>query len=462
MITPGFNGLNGMHMLKKIAILLAVFLPCSMALAATPVHEFELDNGLKLFVKEDHRAPVVISQVWYKVGSSYEPMGITGISHALEHMMFKGTAKHPTGEFDRLIVENGGQENAGTSRDFTYYYQLLSADKLPLSFELEADRMANLILTEDEFKKEIEVVKEERHMRTENNPNAKTFERFAAAAYLAIPYHNPTVGWQSDLDQMQIEDLRKWYNTWYAPNNAMLVVVGDVDPKEVYALAKHHFADVKAKPIPETKKIKAVTGLGRQVVTVNAPAQVPLILLGFKTPSLNTAADQSEPYALNVLANILSGGESARLDKSLVRKQQIAHEVGIGYDLYSRFAALFMISSVPAEGHNVEQIEAGIMKQIKILQEQLVDPKELERIKTQVIANKIYAQDSIAHQAELIGSLESVGLSWKEIENYPKQIKKVTAEQVRDVARKYLTTENLTVAILQPKALPNNQQATEN
>ncbi|HDJ86948.1 MAG TPA: insulinase family protein, partial [Chromatiales bacterium] len=226
-----------------LPVLLLLFAP---AVAAGPVHEYRLDNGLRVLVKEDHRAPVVVSQVWYKVGSGDEHGGITGISHALEHMMFQGTAKHPAGEFSRIVAANGGRENAFTGRDYTAYFQLLAKDRLPVSFELESDRMRNLSLKEADFRKEIQVVMEERRLRTDDNPQALTYERFNAAAFVSSPYHHPVIGWMDDLRNLKIGDLRAWYRRWYAPNNATLVVVGDVDPQAVLRLAERYFGPLPA------------------------------------------------------------------------------------------------------------------------------------------------------------------------------------------------------------------------
>ena len=235
-----------MRSLLAVGLLLCASAPH----AGGAVHEYRLDNGLKLIVKEDHRAPVMVSQVWYRVGSGYESDGVTGVSHVLEHMMFKGTDKHAPGEFSRIIAENGGQENAFTSQDYTAYFQRMEAGRLPVSFELEADRMRNIKLSEEEFRKEIKVVMEERRMRTDDKPTAQTFEQFAATAYTTSSYRIPTIGWMNDLENMTLADLQQWYRRWYAPNNAILVVVGDVDPEAVLAQAKKHFGPLR----PETIK----------------------------------------------------------------------------------------------------------------------------------------------------------------------------------------------------------------
>jgi zinc protease len=438
--------------------------------AVPPVHEFMLDNGLKLVVQEDHRAPVAVSQVWYKIGSSYEYDGITGVSHALEHMMFKGTQKHGPGEFSRIIAENGGQENAFTSDDYTAYFQTLERSRLPVSFELEADRMRNLNLLEQEFAKEIKVVMEERRLRTEDKPQAFAYETAQATAYQTSPYRHPVIGWMRDLEAMTVEDLRAWYRRWYAPNNAIVVVVGDVDPKAVYALAKTYFGPLPAEPAGNDKPRSEVPQQGIKRVTVRRVAELPYLILAYKVPVLKTAIDQPDHvpawdvYALEVLAGLLGGGESARLNKNLVRGREIAASVGAGYSLISRLDSLFVFDGVPAHGHTVEELKAGLREELKRVQNRMVDPKELQRVKTQVITNTIYQQDSMFYQAMQIGSLESIGLSWRLKDTYVDRIKAVTAEQVQAVARNYLVDDHLTVAVLDPvpaKGSNDHQPATK-
>ncbi|MBN4078971.1 insulinase family protein [Gammaproteobacteria bacterium AH-315-C21] len=228
-------------------------------------HEYTFENGLKLIVKEDHRAPVLVSQVWYKVGSTYEHDGISGISHALEHMMFKGTEKFPDGEFDRIVSDNGGRHNAFTSQDYTGYYQEFEKSRLEISFELESDRMRGLLLPEEEFKKEIRVVMEERQLRTEDNPQALTYEQFNATAFLNSSLRIPVIGWMNDLENMNIDDLRDWYEQWYAPNNATLVVAGDVNADEVYALAKKYFSSIKPSAIKQPKPRQEIEQNGKRI-----------------------------------------------------------------------------------------------------------------------------------------------------------------------------------------------------
>jgi zinc protease len=438
----------------------------SGAEAATPqaaissdqtVHEFLLDNGMKLIVKENHRAPVVVSQIWYRIGASYEHIGITGVSHVLEHMMFKGTEKHPAGEFSRIIAEHGGSENAFTGRDYTSYFQQLEKSRLPIAFELEADRMRNLQLPAEEFAKEVQVVMEERRMRTEDKPTALTYEAFMATAFKVNPYHNPVIGWMDDLRNLTVEDLESWYRTWYSPNNATLVVAGDVEPLEVLALARRHFGDIEPSRLPLDKPRKEPEQFGEKRITVKVQAELPLLLLGYKVPVLRTAEEPWKAYALEVLANVLDGGDSARFSRELVRGEQLAAGAGAGYDLLARHDSLLTLQGVPAQGRGVDELEKALREQIERLRETLVSEDELARIKAQVTASKVYELDSIFYQAMHIGMLETVGLDWREADRYLERINAVTPEQVRQVAREFLRDERLTVAVLEP--LPLKPQA---
>jgi len=459
--------------MKKVGffVYLAVFILSGCALspsmpdASKPVkhyadynlHEKTLSNGLKVIVKEDHRAPVVVSQVWYKVGSSSEYNGITGVSHVLEHMMFKGTKKHAPGEFSKIIAENGGRENAFTGRDYTAYFQQLEKSRLPVSFELEADRMRNVILLEEEFKKEIQVVMEERRMRTEDNPHAQTYEQFSATAYVNSPYHAPIIGWMNDLENMNVNDLQKWYDAWYAPNNATVVVVGDVNADEVFELAEEHYGELKPSKIPEIKPRKEIRQKGTRRVTIKAPAQLPYMIMGYQAASINDTQESWEPYALEVLAAVLDGGISARLETNLIRKQQIAASVGAGYDAFTPGRELFTFSGTPSKSHSVTDLENAIRDQIKVVQSELVSEKELARVKAQVVAGKVYEKDSIFYQAMSIGMLETTGMGWQLAEQFVDNIKQVTKEQVQAVANKYLIDDNLTVAVLDPQPIDPTQ-----
>lgn len=437
------------------AIKILIFLLCVVLLQpahgnTSKIHEKVFDNGLKIIVKEDHRAPVVISQVWYRVGSSQEHSGITGVSHVLEHMMFKGTEKYPSGTFSSTVADIGARDNAFTGRDYTAYYQLMEKSKLNVSFELESDRMVNLILSPEDFTSELEVVKEERRLRTDDNPNALVYEQLFSTAFINSAYHHPIIGWMNDLDNLQISDLQKWYERWYTPNNATVVVVGDVVPKDVFALAEEYFAGIKSRPIIDSKPRIEHPQTGPKRVVVRAVAKLPYLMLGYKVPSLATAEHDWEPYALSVLAGILDGGRSARLSKRLIREKEIVASAGAGYNIYAKYSTLFLFDATPAEGHTIEAAEQALYAEIQDLQVNLIDEKELERVKAQVIAGEIYQQDSIQRQATVIGSLETIGLGWQEMEKYTTRINKVTAEQVQQVAKKYLVEESLTIAVLNP------------
>lgn len=421
--------------------------------AAADVHERVLDNGLKVLVKPDRRAPIVTSQVWYKVGSSYEPGGITGVSHVLEHMMFKGTESLEPGEFSQIIADNGGDENAFTGTDYTAYFQTLAADRLAVSFELEAERMRRLTLPEAEFVKELAVVKEERRLRTDDDPQSLTYEQFQAVAYQASPYRNPIIGWPSDLEAMQVDDLREWYQKWYAPNNATVVVVGDVDPEAVFALAEKHFAPLEAEPVAPPKPRAEPEQRGERRLVVKAPAKEPYLIMGYKVPVLASAEEDWEPYALEMLASVLDGGASARFSRELVRGERIAASAGAGYNAFSRLPALFRLSGTPAKGHSIDDLEAALLEQIERVRTELVADAELARIRTQLIAGKVYEKDSVFYQAMQLGQLETVGLGWELVDSYVDELSAVTPEQIRSVARQYLVPEARTVARLDPQPL---------
>lgn len=441
---------------------LALFTAASVQAQPVPVHEYKLDNGMQILVKVDRRAPVVVSQVWYKVGSSYEYSGITGISHVLEHMMFKGTSNLGPNEFSRIIAANGGRENAFTSRDYTAYYQQLEKSRLEVSFKLESDRMRNLKLDPAEFAKEINVVMEERRLRTEDDPGSITAEQFNAVAYLNSPYRNPVIGWMNDLQNMTVSDLDEWYERWYAPNNATLVVVGDVDPDATFELAKKYFAPLKPSDIPATKPRQEVEQRGTRRIVVEAPAELPVLIMGFPAPGVRNATEEWEPYALEVLSYVLDGGDSARFSTELIRGSQVAVGVSTGYNLYARHDDLISFSGTPSPDRTVADLESAILEQIKRIQETPPTAEELARVKAQIVASDVYQRDSVFYQAQQLGSLVSSGLDWRLHNVFVDRIRAVTAEQVQAVARKYLVTDRMTVAQLDPQPLNGPGQSAAN
>jgi zinc protease len=440
--------------LNRFVFFAALLVPLA---ALADVSEYMLDNGMKVIVKEDHRAPVVVSQVWYKVGASYEPDGVTGISHALEHMMFKGTDKLGPGEFARVISALGGTENAFTSRDYTAYFETLAVEHLDRALELEADRMRNLQLDAAEFAKEIEVVKEERRLRTEDKPSGKVYEQFNAVAWRASPYQNPVIGWMNDLENMTLEDLADWYRRWYAPNNATLVVVGDVEPAAVRDMAERHFGSLPQSEIPPLKPAAEPGQYGETRVEVRVPAKQPYLLMGYKTPIVGRSQEPWEPYALYVLSSVLDGGSSARLSRELVRGRAIAASAGADYDSYSRLPGMFVLDGTPTDGHTVAELEQALREQVARMRDELIDAAELKRVVTQAVASKVYEADSLFYRAMEIGMLETIGLDWRLTTTEIEALKAVTPEQVRTVAQRYLVDDNLTVATLHPLPIEPQQ-----
>jgi zinc protease len=293
---------------------------------------------------------------------------------------------------------------------------------------------------------------EERRLRTDDNPTSLLYERFQATAYQTSPYKDPVIGWMNDLQHMKVDDLKKWYTSWYGPNNATLVVVGDVDPEKVFQLAKKYYGRVKPIKVHALKPQKEVRQLGEKRMVLKVPAQVPYILMGYKVPVLTDDAKSWEPYALEVLSGILDGGSSARLTRELVRGKQIASQAGSSYDIYSRLSNMLLLDGTPAENHTIPELEAALREQITQLRTAPVSDTELKRIKAQVVASKVYGQDSMFYQGMQIGMLESVGLDASLLDKYVDRIRAVTAKQVQEVAKKYLTDDRLTVGILEPQA----------
>jgi len=451
------------HYLSLVGLLCTFFMHSGVAVAKANVESFTLDNGMKIYVQEDHRSPVVVSQVWYRAGALDEVNGKTGVAHVLEHMMFKGTKNIKPGQFSRLIAAAGGKENAFTGMDYTCYFQQLEKSKLPLSMRLEADRMNNLVITDEEFAKEINVVMEERRWRTDDKPQSKVNEQFQALTFRAHPYGRPIVGHMNDLENMTAADAREWYRNWYAPNNAILVVVGDVKAKDVYKLAKEHFGPIKARPLPSRKPQVEPEQLGERRAVVKAPGKLPYLAMGFHAATLpnhgKTTDTDWEPYALEVLAGVLSGNASARLNQKLVREQSLALSVSAYYGSVSRGQeSQFELTGTPAEGKTVADLEAALLEQIELIKTNGVTQKEMDRVKAAEIAADVYKRDSMFYQAMQIGQLETMGYSWRLLDDYAEKLNAVTSEQVQAVAKKYLIKDNMTVATLDPQPIDPNKK----
>ena len=423
----------------------------------TNLHEKVLDNGLRIIVKVDNRSPTVAHTVWYKVGSIDEPSGKTGISHLLEHMMFKGTNKIAPGEFSKIVAAKGGWENAFTSRDNTTYFQLIPKSTLPLMMELEADRMINLKLHPEELVKEREVVKEERRLRIEDQPQSLFWERLSAYSYVNHPYRNPIIGWMQDIENITLDDLKKWYQKYYAPENANLVIVGDVDPEEVFNLAQKTYGKIPANVWEEDrnqeiseKKYQIISTRGKVSINFKAPTHLPTVAFIYHAPNLQSFDQDWHPYALEILAMILDGHSGARIPAELVKKKSIAVSAGVGYNMLARGPARFIIGGSPSDNHTSQQLADAISQEIKKIIEKGVNEQELLRAKRQIAAQSIFKLDSLYGLAREIGQLEILGLGYQNINKIIDNINNVSTEQVQLVAKKFLHDDNLVYGELIP------------
>jgi len=441
--------------LLRITFLFLLLIQLSWATAKdqSDTHEFQISNGLKLIIREDHRSPTVAHMVWYRAGSMDEVNGKTGVAHVLEHMMFKGTDKVKAGEFSRLVAAVGGRENAFTSRDYTAYFQQVEKSKLDEVIKLESDRMSNLNFDDAEFLKEIQVVMEERRLRTEDNPSSLLNESLMATAYMSSPYRHPVVGWMNDLQNMTAADAREWYRSWYKPNNATIVIAGDVDAKQVLATIEKYYGAVSAQELPVRKPQIEPQQKGIKQVQVKAPADSAQLAMAWKVPRLEPGKlDDPEPYALELLTAVLDGYDNARLNRTLVKQEKVVNDVGVGYDMVSRGPELFQINATMAKGKSVTQAQASIRKAIDEIKQKGVLESELKRIKVRILSEQIYKRDSIFGQAMEIGSTEMAGFSWKDIDYMLEKMQTITPEQVQAVTKRYLVDEGLTIAVLDPQA----------
>ena len=436
--------------------LLALFLaPWLLSAALANPFETTLKNGLRVIVKEDRRAPTVVQMVWYRIGSMDEVDGASGVAHVLEHMMFKGTPTVGPGEFNKLVAAAGGKDNAFTSRDYTAYFQQVPREQLAEMMRLEADRMRHLTVDPKEFEQEIKVVMEERRMRTDDNPQSRLFEQMNAVAFQAHPYRRPIIGWMNDLENMSAADAKAWYDQWYVPNNAYVVIVGDVDHREVFALAEKYYGALEGRALPARKPQVEPAQDGTRRVNVKAPAELPVLIMGYKAPVLHDVDKDVDPYALQMLAAILDGHDAARFNKKLVREDKVALSVGIDYDATARGPGMIYLHGTPAEGKTVADLEAALRSEIVRIQKEGVSEAELKRARTQLLASEIYKLDSMFGQAMEIGQTESVGISYTKLERMLERLQKVTAAEVQSVARKYFIDDTLTVGVLEPQPLDN-------
>lgn len=443
---------RGMRKVILIVLFLLIFLhPFTHAVADVKVADREsvyeeiLPNGLKVLVLKDPDVPMAVFQIWYRVGSVNEQIGKTGLSHLLEHMMFKGTHKYGPKTFSRLIKKVGGVDNAGTSRDYTFYYQKLPPDKLYLSIELEADRMQNLIIDPEEVLSERNVVMEERRMRYEDDPQGLVFEEVVAAAFKNHPYRWPVIGWMSDLKGLTREDLLRHYRTYYVPNNAFMVVAGNIDIDATMDMIRREFGAIPKGPDVRPIHIEEPEQRGERRVFVKREAELSYVLIAYKAPNVL----HEDSYALEVLASILSDGKSARIYKSLVRKKRVALSAGAGYSNFQKYPFLFYLYGTAMPGRTIEEVENALYEEVENIKSQPPDAREVQKAKNQIESDFIMGQDSIFFRARILGLFETIG-DWRLKERYLEGIRAVKPEDVQRVAKKYLIEDRRTVGILIP------------
>jgi zinc protease len=428
-----------------IVVLVCTSIPAFAKGGFENVKEYVLDNGLKVLLLEEHKAPVAVFQIWYKVGSRYEPYQEAGISHMLEHMMFRGSKRFGPKTFSQTVQRYGGSENAFTSQDYTAYFQTFASDRIWLSFDLESDRMTGLLLNDKDFQKERKVVEEERRMRTDDDPEAALGEQTEAAAYVLHPYHWPIIGWMDNIKNYTIEDVRKHYKTYYMPNNATIVIVGDIDADKTINEIKKWFGPIPKGLEPPKVVVQEPPQQGERRVYLKKEAQLPTVDIMYHTPNLQS----QDAYALDVLSTILSGGRSARLYKDLVYDKQIAQYAEADYDEVTKDPETFTFSAGVMPSKTADEVENALYGEITKVQSQPVTDRELQKAKNQIEAGFIMGQDSNFNRAMMLGRYESVA-SWKLLNTYLDGIRKVTAQDVEHVAKTYLTPDNRTVGTLIP------------
>ncbi|WP_153708120.1 M16 family metallopeptidase [Eikenella corrodens] len=432
------------------SLLVAAVLAASVVPAVAETQSRVLANGMKVIVREDHRAPVAVTQLWFKVGSADEHAGKTGLSHALEHMMFKGTPTVPAGEFSRRISALGGSDNAFTSRNETVYHQEFAVGSLPQVLELEADRMVNLNFSDADFENEMKVIREERRLTTDNDPDGKMWEQINLNAYAKPENRAPVIGYEADLHTLKPEDLRQWYRAWYAPHNVTLVVVGDVKAGEVLDNAEKLFGSLPDHPLPARNDLTEPPQTANRSARSTAPVSSPVVGLAIQVPALRKVDDKL-PYALNMLADVLDGSMSARIERNLVRGRKVAVEASMGYDMLTRSPDVLLFSGTPAPNVKPEQLTAAFLNEVRQIAEHGVSEEELARVRNRSLAAREFGKDSMETQATNIGSLESAGFSYTDEDEIRRRRLAVSAEEVREAAR-WLLAQKHTTVVLYPES----------
>ncbi len=436
--------------------------PAPAAGTAASATRFTLANGMTVIVKQDKRAPTAVQLVLVRVGSVDEVDGTSGVAHALEHMMFKGTKDLAVGEFSRRVAALGGRENAFTTQDNTGYYQQIPAGKLEDVMKFESDRFANNQWADIEFTREIEVIKEERRMRTEDSPRAQLYEAANAVAFLASPNRRPVIGWMGDIESMTPNDVREFHKRWYVPSNAVLVVAGDVDPAEVRRLAEKYYGVIPSGVIPARKPRPEPLQVGIRRIEFKAPAEQSYLMMMYKVPKLSTdldSADSQDALALTVLSAVLDGYAGSRLDRALTQgDNRVADSAGSGNGLMGRSPQMFVLDGIPAAGKTVQELEAALRAQVAKIAADGVSQAELDRVKTQWVASEVYKLDSVFNQARELGSYWIQGFPPEISDQLIARLRAVTADQVKAVAAKYFGDDLLTVGVLVPQPVDKNRK----
>ena len=424
-------------MIAALALLIVAAAPGARAQIFEP-ESFTLDNGLQVVVVTNDRAPIVTHMVWYKVGSADEPQGKSGVAHVLEHLMFKGTERLGPGEFSDIIARNGGQENAFTSYDYTGYFQTIAKDRLELMMVNEADRMTNLQLTEEVVLPELQVVLEERRSRVDNNPGSQLGEMARASLFLHHPYGTPVIGWPQEVSALTTEDALDFYRTWYRPNNAVVVIAGDVTAEEVRPMAERTYGAVEAGPVPERKRLSEPPQTApRRVVLESERVRQPSLGIDYLAPSHNTKGAEHAD-ALQVLSELLGGAGSARLYRSLVVDQGLAVSAGSYYDSTAVDRSVFGLYASPRQGVELEELEAALRAELALLLEEGVNEQEVADAKSRLTAAAVYARDNLSTAPRVLGAALASGRSIEDVETWPQRIEAVTLEQVEAAARAVL------------------------
>jgi zinc protease len=436
---------SGFRTISLSVFFCLLFSAVSAAGLKDQVFEKVLSNGMKVILLENHKAPVVTFQVWYRVGSRNEQWGRTGLSHMLEHMMFKGSKRFSAQDFTRLVAENGGNDNAFTSEDFTAYFENMSSDNVQVLIDLESDRMHNLVLKEEDFQPERMVVMEERRMRTEDDPQAYLTEQVQAVAFQTSPYHWPTIGWKQDIERFTLEDLKSYYRTYYNPVNAILVVVGDFRKEDLLPRIEKAFEAIPKGAAPSQEKDVDQPQTGERSVFAKREAELPYVVMAYHVPNLRSP----DGYVLEVLAALLSGGKSSRLYVNLVQEKQLALSVDADNSLLSKDPSLFTLSAQPLPEKDVAELEKALNDEIARLRKEPVDRNELEKAKNQLEAAFVYGQASLFYQGMVLAQHE-IALDWRAVDDYIPSIRKVTSEDIQRVVNLYLTADNRTLGRLIP------------